>query len=101
MGDRGFVDETDVKVTGVWRFIYWVVDRHGQVVDAYVAQLRDVASDRGLFTTALTAHEDPSEVVTDRALARANVIEDVTPAVMHTTGQGENTPASVTTPGQV
>ena len=29
-GDRWFVDETYVKVNGVWRYIYRAVDQHGQ-----------------------------------------------------------------------
>ena len=32
-GDRWFVDETSVKVAGVWRYVYRAVDRHGQVID--------------------------------------------------------------------
>ena len=36
-GDRWFVDETYVKVAGVWRYVYRAVDQHGQVIDVYVA----------------------------------------------------------------
>jgi IS6 family transposase len=32
-GDRWFVDETYVKVAGVWRYVYHAVDQHGQVID--------------------------------------------------------------------
>ena len=32
-GDRWFVDETYVKVNGVWRYVYRAVDQHGQVID--------------------------------------------------------------------
>ena len=35
-GDRWFVDETNVKVAGVWRYVYRAVDQHGQVIDVYV-----------------------------------------------------------------
>jgi transposase-like protein len=37
-------------------------------------------SARRFFTTSLTAHRVPVEVVTDRALALANVIEELMPA---------------------
>jgi IS6 family transposase len=74
-GDRWFVDETYVKVSGVWR---------------YVSQRRDVASARTFFTAALAVHGDPSEVITDRAPALANVIGDFIPAAWHNTGQYEN-----------
>jgi transposase-like protein len=37
VGDRGFVDETYVKVNGAWRYVYRAVDQHGQVVDVLVS----------------------------------------------------------------
>src|SRR3954453_19531877 len=42
--DRWFVDETYVKVSGVWRYVYRAVDQRGQVIDVYVSQRRDIAS---------------------------------------------------------
>lgn len=33
VGGRWFVDETYVKVGGVWRYVYRAVDQHGQVID--------------------------------------------------------------------
>src|SRR3954449_5853400 len=39
-GERWFVDETYVKVAGVWRYVYRAVDQHGQVIDVYVSQRR-------------------------------------------------------------
>jgi len=89
-GDRWFVDETYVKVSGVWSYVYRAVDQHGQVIDVYVSQRRDIASARRFFTAALTVHGDPGEVITDRAPALANVIEDLVPAALHNTGQYEN-----------
>ena len=89
-GDRWFVDETYVKVSGVWSYVYRAVDQHGQVIDVYVSQRRDIASARILFTAALAVHGAPGEVVTDRAPALANVIEDLVPAAWHNTGQYEN-----------
>ena len=70
-GDRWFVDETYVKVSGVWRYVYRAVDQRGQVIDVYVSQRRDVASARAFFTAALTFHGEPTEVITDRAPALA------------------------------
>ena len=45
---------------------------------------------RAFFTAALTVHGDPIEVITDRAPALANVIEDLVPAALHHTGQDQN-----------
>ena len=66
------------------------MDQHGQVLDVYVSQRRDIASARRFFTAALTVHGEPGEVITDRAPALANVIEDLVPAALHNTGQYEN-----------
>lgn len=30
VGDRWFVDETYIRVAGVWRYVYRAVDQHGQ-----------------------------------------------------------------------
>jgi transposase-like protein len=48
-GDRWFVDETCVKVNGVWRYVYRAVDQYGQVIDVPLCtrglRLESVASD--------------------------------------------------------
>ena len=94
---RWFVDETYVKVSGVWRYVYRAVDQHGQVIDVFVSKRRHIASARRFFTTALAAHRSPAEVMTDRAAALANVIEELISAVFHNTGPYESTAAHATT----
>ncbi len=42
VGGRWFVDETYVKVAGVWRYVYRAVDQGGQVIDVYVCARRDL-----------------------------------------------------------
>ncbi len=90
IGDRWFVDATYVKVNGVWRYVYRAVDQHGQAIDILVSKRRDIASASRSITASLLAHRTPVEVITDRAPALANVIEDLIPAVFHNTGQYEN-----------
>jgi transposase, IS6 family len=90
VGDRWFVDETYVKVAGVWRYVYRAVDQHGQVIDVYVSNRRDIAAARRFFTTALAHQGEPAEVVTDRAAALAHVIDELLPGALHTTEQYEN-----------
>ena len=89
-GERWFVDETYVKVAGIWRYVYRAVDQHGQVIDVYVSKHRDITAARTFFTAALTVHGMPAEVVTDRAAPLANVIDDLLPAALHTTEQYAN-----------
>lgn len=46
VGDRWWVDETYVKVSGVWRYVYRAVDQLGQVIDVYLSKRRDTAAAR-------------------------------------------------------
>jgi IS6 family transposase len=84
-GGRWFVDETYVKVAGVWRYVYRAVDDDGQVIDVFVSARRDLAAARRFFTTAIRAHRTPEEVVTDLAQALETVIEEVAPDAFHNT----------------
>jgi transposase-like protein len=51
-GARWFVDETYVKVNGVWRYVYRAVDQHGQVIDVLFSARRDAMAARRFFTGA-------------------------------------------------
>ena len=85
VGRRWLVDETYVKVAGVWRYVYRAVDGYGQVIDVYVSVRRDIVAARTFFTMAITGHGEPAEVVTDRAAALAHVIEELLPRALHNT----------------
>jgi IS6 family transposase len=67
VGDRWFVDETYVKVAGVWRYVYRAVDQHGQVIDVYVSKRRNVAAATRFFQTMLVGRDRPREVTIDLA----------------------------------
>jgi IS6 family transposase len=67
VGDRWFVDETHIKVNGVWQYVYRAVDQRGQVIDVLASRRRDIASARRFFATSLLAHRARTEVVADRA----------------------------------
>jgi transposase-like protein len=90
VGDCWFVDETYVKVAGKWRYVYRAVDQYGQVIDVYVSAKRDTRAARRFFTTALDAHGEPMEIVTDRAAALRTAIDELIPAAFHNTEQYAN-----------
>ena len=81
VGRRWFVDETYVKVAGVWRYVYRAVDNDGQIIDVFVSPKRDNAAATKFFAGALLAHGRPVEVVTDKAPALEKVIEKLLPMV--------------------
>ena len=69
----------------MWRYVYRAVDGYGQVINVYVSSRRDVTAARKFFTTTITEHREPEEVITDRPAALANVIEDLVPQALHNT----------------
>jgi transposase-like protein len=92
-GDRRFVDETYVKVGGVWRYVYRAIDQHGQVIDVLVATRRDAAAARRFFRRALTMlRVTPTEVVTDAAHVYPAVLEELVPSAWHHVEQYANNP---------
>jgi IS6 family transposase len=79
-GDRWFVDETYVKVSSRWTYLYRAIDQHGQVIDVLLSARRDLAAARRFFTRALRAGTVPAEVTTDRATADARVLDQLVPS---------------------
>jgi len=92
-GDRWYVDETYVKVNGVWRYVYRAIDQYGQVIDVLVSARRDAATARRFFQRALsTLKVTPVEVVTDAAPIYPAVLEELVPAAWHHVERHANNP---------
>jgi transposase-like protein len=92
-GARWHVDETYVKVNGVWRYVYRAVDQYGQVIDVLVSARRDADAARRFFRRALsTLKVKPSEVVTDAAAVYPGVHDELLPQAWHHVEQYANNP---------
>jgi transposase-like protein len=91
-GSRWFVDETYVKVNGVWRcYVYRAVDQYGQVIDVLVSKRRDADAARRFFKRALvTLKVRPSEMITDKAPVYLRVLDELVPAAWHHVEQYAN-----------
>ncbi len=65
-GHSWYVDETYVRVSGKWRYLYRAVDRDGKLVDSMLSEHRDMASAKRCFTQAkeVVGHK-PARVTTD------------------------------------
>jgi transposase-like protein len=91
VGDRWQVDETYVKVTGRWRYIYRAIDQSGQVIDVFVSPRRDGTAARRFFERAIsTTKTMPNEVVTDLAPTYPVVVEELLPTACHRTDRHAN-----------
>jgi IS6 family transposase len=82
-GDRWFVDETYVKVSGEWRYLYRAVDQFGQVIDVMLSQRRDAQAARRFFEGAMVCAALPVEVTTDRAATYPAVLDQLLPGAFH------------------
>jgi IS6 family transposase len=89
-GDRWFVDETYVKVSGRWTYLYRAIDQYGQVIDVCLSRRRDLAAARVFFTRARAVGTVPVEVTMDRAPAYPRVLDEYVQAALHVTQQYAN-----------
>jgi IS6 family transposase len=90
VGDRWFVDETYVRVAGVWRYVYRVVDQHGQVIDVLVSKRRNLVAATRFFETMLSGRDRPKEVTPDLAAPLLRVVDKLLPDALHDTTQHAN-----------
>ncbi|CAA9385570.1 MAG: Integrase, catalytic region, partial [uncultured Chloroflexia bacterium] len=83
-GRSWHVDETYIKVSGAWKYLYRAIDRDGNLVDLMLSEHRDMDAAKRFFKGALEiAEQAPERVTTDghdsypRAI-RETLGEDVT-----------------------
>jgi len=56
-GRSWYVDETYIRVGGVWNYQYRAIDREGNLVDSLLSEHRDMAAAKRLFKSALEVAE--------------------------------------------
>jgi IS6 family transposase len=91
-GARWFVDETYIKVSRRWTYLYRPIDQFGQVIDVLASEKRNLAATRRFFTQALEHGTSPTEVNTDRAPTYPRVPDELLPAACHVMEQYANNP---------
>lgn len=63
-GQSWRVDETYIKIRGVWTYLYRAVDREGRTVDFRLSSRRDVAAAKLFFRKTLKTQKRPPHVMT-------------------------------------
>lgn len=71
-------------------YVYRAVDQHGKVIDAFVSKRRNMPAARTFFRTALLAHDETVEVITDLPQAIETVVEGQIPRAFLNTEQYAN-----------
>src|ERR687886_1066055 len=65
-GRSWHVDETYIRVGGVWKYLYRAIDREGNLVDSLLSEHRDMDAAKRCFKGALdVAEQGPEQVTTD------------------------------------
>ncbi len=71
------MDETYVKLSGQWKYLYRAVDRDGDTVDFLLRAKRDHAAVRAFFERAIDLHGAPEKITIDKSGANTAAITSI------------------------
>ena len=71
------MDETYIKVKGVWKYLYRVVDKEGKTVDFLLTEKRDQAAANRFFEKAMHHNSDPEKVAMDKSGTNKAAIDKI------------------------
>src|SRR5436190_7945163 len=69
------LDETYIKVKGVWHYLYRAVDKQGQTIDFLLTKERDEQAAKRFLTTAIRRHGVPETITIDGSAANEAAIK--------------------------
>ncbi len=67
VGSSWRMDETYIKVKGVWNYLYRAVDKAGDTVDFMLSAKRDTQAAKAFFNKAMNANGIPAKVTIDKS----------------------------------
>jgi len=74
-------DETCLKVSGEWKYLYRAVDKDGDTVDFLLTAKRDKAAACRLLQQAIALHDIPERISIDKSGGNATAIESLKGAI--------------------
>ena len=77
VGGNWRMDETYIKVKGVWKYLYRAVDKQGKTVDFLLTEKRDMAAAKRFFDKAMGANGDPDKVAMDKSAANKSAMDAI------------------------
>ena len=77
VGGSWRMDETYIKVKGVWKYLYRAVDKEGKTVDFLLTAQRDKAAAVRFFDKAMTASGVPEKVTLDKSSANKAAMDEI------------------------
>src|SRR5215204_918500 len=69
------MDETYIKVRGVWYYLYRAVDKTGQTIDFLLTEERDEQAAKRFLTKAIRRHCAPEKITIDGSAANEAAIK--------------------------
>jgi transposase-like protein len=88
VGTRWSIDETYVRVAGIWCYAFRAIDEEGQGIDVYVSPTRDTAAAITFLTRAVeSTGVAPYTATTDKAAIYPPALAAVLPETEHVTGK--------------
>jgi len=77
VGGSWRMDETYIKVKGVWKYLYRAVDKEGKTVDFMLTAKRDKAAAMRFFDKAMKANGVPEKVTMDKSGANKAAMDEI------------------------
>ena len=77
VGTSWRMDETYIKVKGVWKYLYRAVDKQGQTIDFLLTAKRDAAAATRFFEKAMRHNSEPEIVTLDKSGANKAAIDAI------------------------
>jgi putative transposase len=77
VGSSWSMDETYIKVKGVWKYLYRAVDKQRKTVDFLLTAKRDMAAAKRFFDKAMEANGSPKKIATDKSGANKAAINTI------------------------
>jgi len=77
VGGSWRMDETYIKVKGVWKYLYRAVDKEGKTVDFVLTARRDKAAALRFFEKAMKASGVPEKVTMDKSNANKAAMDEI------------------------
>ena len=77
VGKSWRMDETYIKVKGIWKYLYRAVDKEGNTVDFLLTEKRDKAAANRFFEKAMCHNGDPEKITMDKSETNKAAIDKI------------------------
>jgi putative transposase len=77
VGTSWRMDETYIKVKGVWKYLYRAVDKEGKTVDFLLTAHRNMAAAKRFFDKAMGENDTPEKITMDKSGANKAALDEI------------------------